>query len=109
MRKLLICFAIALAMGAGAVKAAMPEVRIAVLKFGTVNWVMDTIKRQGYDTAAGYRLVVRGYAGKAATTIAFEAGEVDLLVSDWFWGLRQRGKGRDLRFSPIPTPLARSW
>ena len=94
MRKLLICFAIALAMGAGAVKAAMPEVRIAVLKFGTVNWVMDTIKRQGYDTAAGYRLVVRGYAGKAATTIAFEAGEVDLLVSDWFWGLRQRGKGR---------------
>ena len=52
MRKLLICFAIALAMGAGAVKAAMPEVRIAVLKFGTVNWVMDTIKRQGYDTAA---------------------------------------------------------
>ena len=47
MRKLLICFAIALAMGAGAVKAAMPEVRIAVLKFGTVNWLMDTIKRQG--------------------------------------------------------------
>ena len=76
MRKLLICFAIALAMGAGAVKAAMPEVRIAVLKFGTVNWVMDTIKRQGYDTAAGYRLVVRGYAGKAATTIAFEAGSI---------------------------------
>ena len=58
MRKLLICFAIALAMGTGAVKAAMPEVRIAVLKFGTVNWVMDTIKRQGYDTAAGYRLVL---------------------------------------------------
>ncbi|MDP7381542.1 MAG: ABC transporter substrate-binding protein [Alphaproteobacteria bacterium] len=105
MRKLLICFAIALAMGAGAVKAAMPEVRIAVLKFGTVNWVMDTIKRQGYDTAAGYRLVVRGYAGKAATTIAFEAGEVDLLVSDWFWGLRQRGKGRDLRFQPYSNAL----
>ena len=105
MRKLLICVAIALAMGAGAVKAAMPEVRIAVLKFGTVNWVMDTIKRQGYDTAAGYRLVVRGYAGKAATTIAFEAGEVDLLVSDWFWGLRQRGKGRDLRFQPYSNAL----
>ena len=45
MRKLLICFAIALAMGAGAAKAAMPAVRIAVLKFGTVNWVQDTIKR----------------------------------------------------------------
>lgn len=30
MRKLLICFAIALAMDAGAVKVAMPEVRIAV-------------------------------------------------------------------------------
>ena len=88
MRKLLICFA------------------IAVLKFGTVNWVMDTIKRQGYDAAAGCRLVVRGYAGKAATTIAFEPGEVDLLVSDWFWGLRQRN---DLHFSPIPMSLARSW
>ena len=83
MRKLLICFAIALAMGAGAVKAVMPEVRIAILKFGTVNWVMDTIKRQGCDTAAGYRLVVRGYAS-AARAVTFA-------------------------FSPIPTPLACSW
>ena len=49
--------------------------------------------------------MVRGYAGKAATTIAFEAGEVDLLVSDWFWGLRQRGKGRDLRFQPYSNAL----
>ena len=49
--------------------------------------------------------MVRGYAGKAATTIAFEAGEVDLLVSDWFWGLRQRGKGRDLRFQPYFNAL----
>ena len=105
MRELLICFAIALATGAGAVKAAMPEVRIAILKFGTVNWVMDTIKRQGYNTAAGCRLVMCGYAGNAATTIAFEAGEVDVPVSDWFWGLRQRGKDRDLRFQPYSNAL----
>ena len=92
-------------MGAGEVKAAMPDVRIAVLKFGTVDWVMDTTKRKGYDTAAGYRLEVCGCAGKGATTIAFEAGEVDLLVSDWFWGLRQRCRGRGFRFHSYSNAL----
>ena len=106
MRKLLICFAIALAMGAGSVKAAMPKVRIAVLKFGTVNWAMDTIKRKGCDTVAGYRLVVRGHAGKATATIAFEVGEVDRPVSDWFWGLRQCSKGRELGCQPYSNALS---
>lgn len=81
-------------------RAEDPVLRIAVLKFGTVNWLMETVKTRGLDRAEGFRLETIGLASGAATAIAFQAGEADMLVSDWVWVMRQRAGGKDVRFAP---------
>ena len=96
---------IALLFLAGFAHAEAPTLRIAVLKFGTVNWLMDTIARHGLDDKEGYSLEVVGLAGKPATTIAFQSGDADLMVTDWVWALRQREKGVDLGFAPYSVAL----
>ncbi|WP_306116256.1 ABC transporter substrate-binding protein [Roseovarius sp. MMSF_3305] len=74
--------------------------RISVLKFGTVNWELDTIKRHGLDKAHGFDLSVQGVAGGAAAKVAFQGGEADVIVSDWLWVARQRAAGKDFVFIP---------
>lgn len=84
-----------------AVPATANEVlRIAVLKFGTVNWELDTIKHHGLDKANGFDLQVQGVAGKSAAQVAFLGGEADVIVSDWIWVARQRADGKDFVFIP---------
>lgn len=86
-------------------RAELPGLRIAVLKFGTVNWLTDTIVAHDLDAAAGYRLEVIELAGRAATSIAFRSGEVDVIVADWVWALQQRDQGEELRFAPYSNAL----
>ncbi len=85
--------------------AEQPVLRIAVLKFGTVNWLTTTIVDRGLDAAEGFRLEVVGLAGTPATRIAFQSGDVDVVVTDWVWAMRQRERGRDLRFAPYSVAL----
>ena len=40
-------------MGLGSAAAENPELRVSILKFGAVNWELDTIKHRGLDTANG--------------------------------------------------------
>jgi NitT/TauT family transport system substrate-binding protein len=77
-----------------------PALRVAVLKFGTVNWELDTIKRHNLDGANGISLQVQGMAGGSAAKIAFQGGEADIIVSDWLWVARQRAAGKDFVFIP---------
>jgi NitT/TauT family transport system substrate-binding protein len=78
----------------------VPTLRAAVLKIGTVNWELDTIKRNGFDTANGFELVVQPYADNGATRVALEGGEADVAVADWIWVARQRAAGKDYVFIP---------
>lgn len=80
--------------------AELPKVNISVLKFGTVNWELDTIKRLGLDTKNGFELEVNGVAGGAAAKVAFQGGETNVIVTDWLWVARQRAQGKDYRFIP---------
>ena len=80
--------------------ADMPTLRIAVLKFGTVNWELNTIKHHHLDTDRGFDLDVRGVAGGAAAQVALQGGEVDVIVSDWLWVARQRAAGKNYVFVP---------
>ena len=80
--------------------AATDTLRIGTLKFGTVNWELDTIKREGFDVANGFDLDIQGFAGSQAAKVAFQAGELDAIVSDWIWVARLRAAGRDLVFIP---------
>lgn len=92
--------ALALSAVAATAYADTQTLRIAVLKFGTVNWELDTIRANGFDTANGFEMDVQGMAGGAAAKVAFQGGEADVIVSDWLWVARQRAAGEDFVFIP---------
>jgi NitT/TauT family transport system substrate-binding protein len=77
-----------------------PTLKVGVLKFGTVNWELDVIRHHGLDKANGIDLKLVAFAGNQATKIALQAGEVDMIVSDWLWVTRQRADGVDWTFIP---------
>ena len=105
MRTLVIAVLLAVGLVTAPAAAEPPVLRIAVLKYGTVNWLTDAILAHDLDAAAGYRLEAIELAGRPATSIAFQAGEVDVIVADWAWALQQRGRGDDLRFAPYSRAL----
>lgn len=85
--------------------AAEPVIRLAMLKFGTVNWLAETVTAEGLDREAGYRLEILTLAGDAATSVAFLSGGADLFVTDWIWTQRRRDAGEDVRFAPYSRAL----
>jgi len=103
------CLGVALlvALGAGpaASRAQAAVVRIGVLKFGTVSWVMDVIAHHGLAKANGIRIEALPLASIPATLVALQAGRVDCVVTDWLWVSRQRAAGADWTFFPFSTDL----
>lgn len=85
--------------------AAAETVRVGVLKFGTVSWELDTIKRHKLDEKHGITADVQAFASEDATNVALMAGAVDIIVSDWLWVSRQRATGTDLTFVPYSTAV----
>ncbi|MCF1502379.1 ABC transporter substrate-binding protein [Afifella sp. H1R] len=80
-------------------------VRVGVLKFGTVNWEIDTITNNGFDEKHGFRLEPVVLAGSDAGRIGINAGEIDVIVSDWLFVSRQRADGIPLTFVPYSTSV----
>jgi|KNS12BottometaT_FD_k123_209682_1 NitT/TauT family transport system substrate-binding protein len=95
----------ALAMGATSAQAQIPEVRIGLLSFGTVNWAADTIKNRAFDIRNGFELVVQGYGGNDATSIALQGGDVDVIITDAFWVSKQRAQGNDFVWVPYSNTV----
>jgi len=89
----------------GTSAVAADKIRIAVLKFGTVNWEMDVIKRHQLDLEQGFELDVIELAGKQATMVALQSGAVDIAITDWIWVSRQRAEGRPFTFVPYSTAV----
>jgi NitT/TauT family transport system substrate-binding protein len=85
--------------------AADAVIRVGVLKFGTVNWELKSMKHHGLDQANGFELEIVPFAGGDATRIALLGGEVDVMVSDWLWVSRQRSEGRNLTFVPYSSSV----
>jgi NitT/TauT family transport system substrate-binding protein len=75
-------------------------IRAAVLKIGTVNWELATIRDKQIDRKHGFQLVVQPYADNGATRIAVEGDEADIAVADWVWVARQRAAGKGYVFIP---------
>ncbi|MCQ0093110.1 ABC transporter substrate-binding protein [Roseovarius sp. M141] len=78
----------------------LPRIRAAVLQIGTVNWELDTITRNGFDTDNGFELFIQSFADNGATRVALEGGEADIAVIDWIWVARQRAAGKEYVFIP---------
>ncbi|SEM65349.1 NitT/TauT family transport system substrate-binding protein [Gemmobacter aquatilis] len=74
--------------------------RIATQVSGTVNWELTTIASHGLDKANGFTMQVQDVAAGPAAQVAFQAGEADVIVSDWLWVARQRAAGDDFVFIP---------
>jgi NitT/TauT family transport system substrate-binding protein len=74
--------------------------RAGVLQFGTVHWLLDVIKTHNLDSREGFTLEVRMVASISAADVALLGQQVDLIVNDWFWVLRQRSLGGDYLFMP---------
>jgi NitT/TauT family transport system substrate-binding protein len=90
---------------ATALAAEGAALRIGVLKYGTVDWVLDVALRHDLDRAEGVRLERLELAGTPATLVALQAGRVDMVASDWLWVSRQRAEGADWTFFPFSTAL----
>jgi NitT/TauT family transport system substrate-binding protein len=80
--------------------SALETVRVGVLKFGTVNWELDAMTNAGFDHAAGIDVEIVPFAGEDASNVALQAGDVDVIVSDWLWVSRLRADGADFTFVP---------
>ena len=86
-------------------QAADAPVKVGVLKFGTVNWELKSMKHGGFDKANGVDVEIVPYAGGDATRIALQGGAVDVIVADWLWVSRQRADGAALTFVPYSSSV----
>lgn len=105
-RAALMSGAAAALVAAGGVRArAAAPLRVATLKFGTVNWLLDTIKADGLDAKNGTSVERTELASTQALTVALQAGQADVAVSDWPWAMRRRIDGEPFRFTPYSSAL----
>lgn len=81
----------------------LTPVRVGALKYGTVNWELDVIRRHGLAKKEGVDLKVVPLASKNAAAVALQGGAVDMIVTDWIWVSRQRASGLDYTFVPYST------
>jgi NitT/TauT family transport system substrate-binding protein len=79
--------------------------KVGTLKFGTVNWLLDTIVAEKIDASGEVTIDRLELASNQALTVALQAGAVDVIVTDWLWALRRRAEGDDLQFWPYSSAL----
>ena len=103
-RLLVLALLVVIAAGPGVARADS-KLRIGVLKFGTVSWVMDVIEHHELDETFGIDLDTLELASNQATLVALQAGRVDCVASDWLWVSRQRAAGADWTFFPFSTAV----
>lgn len=85
--------------------AAATPVRLTSVKFGSVSWLIETMRAEGIDKKVGLDLQVVEVANNPAAPVALLSGAADVIVSDWTWALRQRARGLDLKFAPYSSAL----
>jgi NitT/TauT family transport system substrate-binding protein len=89
----------------GAEPARADSLKAGILKFGTVEWLLDVIKEHKLDAREGYTLNSLALASNNALQVALLGREADVIVTDWFWVLRQRAAGDDFQFAPYSTAV----
>jgi len=106
-RNLLITTASATAalFGGAATAVERPGLTAGAVQFGTVHWLLDVIKDRKLDAEEGFELSLRMLATTGAASIALLGHEADIIVSDWFWVMRQRSLGGDYLFMPFSAAL----
>ncbi|SIS94059.1 ABC transporter substrate-binding protein [Neptunomonas antarctica] len=83
------------------------SVTVAALKFGTLNWELQTMQAQSFDRNNQFQLQVMPLAGMTATRTALKSGSADVIVADWMWVSRQRDMGDKLQFIPYSLSIGK--
>ena len=89
----------------GAAAADRPGLTVGAVQFGTLHWLLDVIKERKLDAEEGFELSLRMVATPATANIALLGREADIVVTDWFWVMRQRSLGGDYLFMPFSAAL----
>lgn len=105
-RGLALLFAIMLLAGSVGVRgAAAAELRVAALKFGTVNWVLDVIKLRALEKKHNFKMQVIPLASTNGAKIALQGGSAEIVVTDWTWVSRRRAEGADFTMVPYSSAV----
>lgn len=67
---------------------------------GTASWEIEVIRARDLAAKHGIELVVKEVADNRAGSVALLAGEVDIVLSDFFWVSIQRARGTAVSFVP---------
>jgi NitT/TauT family transport system substrate-binding protein len=89
----------------GAAAAGRAGLTVGAVQFGTLHWLLDVIKERKLDAEEGFELSLRMVATPVAANIALLGREADIVVTDWFWVMRQRTLGGDYLFMPFSAAL----
>ena len=81
----------------------VPVVRVAALKFGTVNWELDVIRRHALDARHGFKLEVVELISHNGSAVSLQGGATDVIVTDWLWVARQYDAQRYYHYFPYST------
>ena len=98
--RILLTFALALLPVAPALAQTLDTLVVGVQESGTVQWEIETIKALGLDSKHGLALEIRPLADSRAGQIALQAGEVDVIISDFVWVSIQRARGNMVTMVP---------
>ena len=88
-----------------ALSASVGSLRVASLRFGSLSWVLETVRAEGLAEEAGLNLIIIDLATSQAGPVALLAGDAEVIISDWPWALRQRALGENLKFAPYSSAL----
>jgi NitT/TauT family transport system substrate-binding protein len=81
------------------------KLRVASVKFGTLAWLLETIKAEKLDAKYGIELEIIETATNQSSPVALYGGSADVVVTDWSWALRQRAMGEAVKFAPFSGAL----
>lgn len=76
------------------------EITLALQEGGTASWEIAAMRAAGLDEYNHIKIVVRDVADSRAGQVALQAGEVDVILSDFIWVSSQRNQGADFTFVP---------
>ena len=104
-RRAMLLASLSAPLAAGTRAAPAATIRLGVLKFGTVSWEIDTLRRHALDVKAGIAVQAVELASNQATQVALQAGSIDMMVTDWLWVTRQRASGADWTYVPFSNAV----
>ncbi len=85
--------------------SAAGTLRVASLRFGSLSWLLETMRAEGIADKLGLTITVVDVATNQAGPVALLSGEAEVIVSDWPWALRQRAMGEHVKFAPYSSAL----